>query len=66
MKAIMMFYDYGLKALRRGITVEEIRQLKSRVLIARMKEIPNTGFEPHFEELFKSIEKDFEELMGGR
>ncbi len=66
MKAIMMFYDYGLKALRRGITVEEIRQLKSRVLIARMKEIPNTGFEPRFEELFKSIEKDFEELMGGR
>ncbi len=66
MKAIMMFYDYGLKALRRGITVEEIRQLKSRVLIARMKEIPNTGFEPRFEELFKNIEKDFEELMGGR
>ncbi len=66
MKAIMMFYDYGLKALRRGITVEEIRKLKSRVLIARMKEIPNTGFEPRFEELFKSIEKDFEELMGGK
>jgi len=66
MRAIMMFYDYGLKALRRGITAEEIRQLKCRVLIARMKEIPNTGFEPHFEELFRSIEKDFEELMGGR
>ncbi|MCD6301294.1 MAG: V-type ATP synthase subunit A, partial [Staphylothermus sp.] len=66
MKAIMMFYDYGLKALRRGITVEQMRQLKSRALIARMKEIPNTGFEPHFEELFKNIEKDFEELMRGR
>ncbi len=65
MKAILLFYDLGLKAIRRGILVEDIRKLHSRILIARMKEIPNKGFEPRFEEIFKNIRDEYKKLMGG-
>ncbi len=64
MKAILLFYELGLKALKQGVTVEDIRKLKSRVSIARMKEIPNKGFESYFEELFKEIRMDYEKLTG--
>ncbi len=66
MKAILLFYELGLKALRSGATVEDIRKLKSRIAIARMKEIPNKDFEPKFEELFRNIREDYEKLIGGK
>lgn len=65
MKAILLFYDMGLRALRQGVTVDKIRELRSRVLIARMKEIPNKGYKPYFEKLFNEIRSDFEKLVGG-
>ena len=65
MKAILLFYDMGLKVLRQGITVDRMRELHSRVSIARMKEIPNKGYEPYFEKLFNEIKSDFEKLLGG-
>jgi len=65
MKAILLFYDMGLRALRQGITVDRMRELHSRVSIARMKEIPNKGYEPYFEKLFNEIRSDFEKLLGG-
>ncbi len=65
MKAILLFYNMGLRALRQGITVDRMRELHSRVSIARMKEIPNKGYEPYFEKLFNEIRSDFEKLLGG-
>lgn len=62
MKAIITFYEEGLKAIRRGITVDKIRKLKTRVKIARMKEIPNQNFDEIFQNLFKEIKEDFKKL----
>lgn len=63
MKAIIMFYEEGLKAIRRGSTVDKIRELKTRVKIARMKEIPNKNFDKIFQNLFKEIKEDFKKLV---
>lgn len=60
MKAIMLFYEYGLEAIRKGITVDEIHGMKCRIKIARMKEIPNIGFEDMFKQLFDEIRNEFE------
>ncbi|MCD6487703.1 MAG: V-type ATP synthase subunit A [Desulfurococcales archaeon] len=63
MRAILLFYHNGLNAVRKGVTIEKIRTLSSRVKIARMKEIPNTGFEERFKELFDLINKEFDSLV---
>ncbi len=63
MRAILLFYDLGLEAIQRGVTVEKIREMKSRARIARMKEIPNKGFEPYFEELYKFIRDEYSKLI---
>ena len=63
MRAILMFYDYGLESIKAGIPVEKIRELKVRARIARMKEIPNTGFENEFKNLYEEIKREFNELL---
>ncbi|MET1159936.1 MAG: V-type ATP synthase subunit A [Thermoprotei archaeon] len=63
MRAILMFYDYGLKAIEKGIPVEKIRGLRVRSRIARMKEIPNIGFEDEFKDIFNEIKQEYEELL---
>ncbi len=60
MKAIIMFYELGLEAIRKGITVDELHGMKCRIKIARMKEIPNVGFEEVFKQLFDEIRGEFE------
>ncbi len=62
-RAILLFYDLGLEAIQRGVTVEKIREMKSRARIARMKEIPNKDFEPHFEELYKFIRDEYSKII---
>ncbi|WFO76268.1 V-type ATP synthase subunit A [Desulfurococcaceae archaeon MEX13E-LK6-19] len=63
MRAILLFYNMGLKAVRQGVTVDKIRELPCRVKIARMKEIPNKDFEPEFKKLFDAIKNDFSNLL---
>ncbi len=63
MKAIILFYELGLKAIRKGVTVDQIRKLKSRVSIARMKEIPNVDYEDQFNQLFNEIKMEFDALI---
>ncbi len=63
MKTILKFYQRGLEALKRGISVDEIKNLKVRARIARMKEIPNKDYEPIFKELWNEIDKEFEKLL---
>ncbi len=62
-RAVLLFYDLGLEAIQRGVTVEKIREMKSRARIARMKEIPNKDFEPYFEELYKFIHDEFSKII---
>jgi len=63
MRSIILFYRRGLEAIRKGVTVDRIRQLSVRQKIARMKEIPNTNFEQSFKALWNEIEKEFEEVL---
>jgi len=63
MRAILLFYDLGLDAIKKGVTVEKIREMKSRARIARMKEFPNKDFEPYFEELYKFIREEYSKLV---
>lgn len=66
MRAILLFYDLALKAIREGEPVEKIRGLPCRIRIARMKEIPNKGFEEDFKKLFEEIKNDFLKLTSSR
>ncbi len=63
MKTILRFYHRGLEALKRGVSVDEIKNLKVRARIARMKEIPNKDYEPVFKKLWDEIDKEFEKLL---
>ncbi len=60
MRAIIMFYELGLKALEAGVSIDEIREFKVRAKIARMKEIPNIDYESTFQQLFNEIKSEFE------
>ncbi|MEM0380823.1 MAG: V-type ATP synthase subunit A [Desulfurococcaceae archaeon] len=63
MKAILLFYELGRKALSKGITVDKLRELKCRSKIARMKEIPIIDFEDQFKQLLDEIKEEFSELI---
>ncbi len=60
MKAILLFYELGLEAIKKGISVDEIREMRVKSKIARMKEIPNVGFEDAFKQLFNEIRSEYE------
>ncbi len=64
MRAILLFYDLALQALKQGVTVDKLREMKVRGKIARMKEIPNYGYEEKFEQLFNEIKEEFKQLFG--
>ncbi len=63
MKSIIMFYRRGKEAIEMGVPVERIRKLPVREKIARMKEIPNEGFESQFTEIWNQINREFDELI---
>ncbi len=63
MKSIIMFYRRGKEAIEIGVPVEKIRKLPVREKIARMKEIPNEGFESQFTDIWNQINREFDELI---
>ena len=63
MKSIIMFYRRGKEAIEIGVPVEKIRRLPVREKIARMKEIPNEGFESQFTDIWNQINREFDELI---
>ncbi len=63
MKSIIMFYRRGKEAIEVGVPVEKIRKLPVREKIARMKEIPNEGFESQFTIIWNQINREFDELI---
>ncbi len=50
LKAIITFYDEATAALKRGMLMDEILNLKQIEEIARMKEVPNEDFEAFMKE----------------
>ncbi|MDR7521882.1 MAG: V-type ATP synthase subunit A [Armatimonadota bacterium] len=59
LKAILTFYDEASAALRRGMPMDEILNLKQIEEIARMKEVPNEEFGAHMEAWMKRLPEAF-------
>ena len=59
LKAILIFYDEASAALRRGMLMDEILQLKQLEEIARMKEIPKDEFPAYIEAWMKKLPEAF-------
>ncbi len=59
LKAILTFYDEASAALRRGMLMDEILQLKQLEEIARMKEIPKDEFSGYIEAWMKQLPDAF-------
>jgi len=64
-KAILLFYELAKKAVAKGLNVEKIRDLESRLLLANMRKIPEEIFEREYENIVSRIKADFEGLIGG-
>jgi len=66
-RAIALFYKRAREAIEAEIPIEKIRELKVRERISRMKLIPFTTpkeeMEKFFNELYKSIEEEFNALL---
>ncbi|MDR7420385.1 MAG: V-type ATP synthase subunit A [Armatimonadota bacterium] len=59
LRAITTFYDEASAALRRGMLMDEILQLKQLEEIARMKEVPNDRWRAWFEPWFAALPEAF-------
>ena len=64
MRAIMLFYRRAREALDKGIPVSEIRKLPTRIKIARLKSYRTEELVNKIApQVYKEIEKEFEELI---
>ncbi|OFX30480.1 MAG: V-type ATP synthase subunit A [Armatimonadetes bacterium RBG_16_67_12] len=59
LRAILMFYDEASAALRRGMMMDEILQLKQLEEIARMKEVPNDQWRAYIEPWLNALPEAF-------
>lgn len=59
LKAIIRFYDEASAALKRGMLLDEILNLKQIEEIARMKETPKDQFETYIQDWFKRLPEAF-------
>jgi V/A-type H+-transporting ATPase subunit A len=59
LRAILAFYDGAGAALRRGMLMDEILQLKQLEEIARMKEVPNDQFAAYIDPWLKALPEAF-------
>ncbi|MDR7483206.1 MAG: V-type ATP synthase subunit A [Armatimonadota bacterium] len=59
LKAIIAFYDEASAALRRGVLMDEILNLKQIEEIARMKEVPNDQFGAYITTWFERLPEAF-------
>ncbi len=65
LRIILDFVDKMMRAIEKGIHIDDVLKMKSRELIARMKIVENEKFEKEFKKIEKEINKEFETLMGG-
>ena len=65
LRIILDFVDKMMRAIEKGIHIDDVLKMKSRELIARMKIVVNEKFEEEFKKIEKEIDREFETLMGG-
>jgi V/A-type H+-transporting ATPase subunit A len=59
LKAIVLFYDEGSAALRRGMLLDDILNLPQIEQIARLKEVDKDAWDKHIEEFLKGLPEAF-------
>ncbi len=59
LKAIMVFYDEGSAALRRGMLMDDILNLPAIEQVARLKEVAKEQFEAHITEFLRQLPQAF-------
>ncbi|MGQ0571980.1 MAG: V-type ATP synthase subunit A [Armatimonadota bacterium] len=59
LRAILMFYDEAGAAIKRGMLMDDVLNLKQIEEIARMKEIPNDQFKAYIEPWLKALPDAF-------
>ncbi len=59
LKAIVIFYDEGSAALRRGMLLDDILNLPQIEQIARLKEVDKDAWDRHIEEFLKQLPEAF-------
>ncbi|MDQ7844228.1 MAG: V-type ATP synthase subunit A [Armatimonadota bacterium] len=59
LKAILHFYDLALAALKRGMLLDDILNLKQIEEIARMKDVPKEEFDVYLEEWLRRLPEAF-------
>lgn len=64
-KAITEFYDKSLGAVRRGKSINDIRQMKVKQMIASMKKVPESEFDQYYNTLMDHMRREFMGLIGG-
>jgi V/A-type H+-transporting ATPase subunit A len=60
LKAIVLFYDEGSAALRRGTLLDDILNLPQIEQIARLKEVDKDAWDKHIEEFLKRLPEAFQ------
>ena len=64
LKSIVIFYENGKKAISKGIPVSKIRELSSRVLIARMRYYTFEELKDKiYQVVIETISREFEEIL---
>jgi len=66
LKLVLDFYRDSVEAARRGISVEEIKKLPIKAVIAGMKRLPPERFTKEREKFETQLKEQFEELMQTR
>ncbi|MEM1873894.1 MAG: V-type ATP synthase subunit A [Acidilobaceae archaeon] len=62
-RAVMEFYERSRRALRSGVRVSEIRELKSRAFIAKLKFYAGDEFRKAYETLAETMREEFGEAV---
>ena len=61
-KIILQWYDAAIEAIESGIGVEKLERMRIKDAIARMKYVPNEGFQEKYEQIMKDMKDEFEVL----
>ncbi|MCK5772501.1 MAG: V-type ATP synthase subunit A, partial [Thermoplasmata archaeon] len=61
-RAILWFHDLATAAVERGVTIDRVRSLEGRVLIARMAKLDNSSFEKEIKIVMKRVKEEIASL----
>jgi V/A-type H+-transporting ATPase subunit A len=65
LRIMLRYYDLILEATDRGVSIDQIRTMKTRERIGRMATISNKTYKTDFKELENNVENEIRGLQGG-